>query len=147
MVHLTNVNDMTILVHHDVAVVPVLDLEQEAEHRVGRHRGDEGPPRILERGARLVAVLLLEVVEEVGVGAAAQLVAGLGVRDALDDAAARLGGHHLVGEEVEVEAVLLEDVLEEGDDLEGEDVLPTVVPHLHIGKVDSNPQMYKNKIS
>jgi hypothetical protein len=36
----------------------------------------------------------------------------------------------LVGEEVEVEAVLLEDVLEEGDDLQREDVLATVVTHL-----------------
>ncbi len=37
---------------------------------------------------------------------------------------------YLVGEEVEVQSVLFEHILEEGDDLEGQDILPTVVTHL-----------------
>jgi hypothetical protein len=40
-------HNVSVLVDHDVAVMPVLDLEEEAEHGVRRHRGDEGAPRIL----------------------------------------------------------------------------------------------------
>jgi len=50
---LTNMHNVSVLVDHDVAVVPVLDLEQEAEHGVRRHRGDEGAPRILYRYTRM----------------------------------------------------------------------------------------------
>ncbi len=40
-------HNVSVLVDHDVAVVPVFDLEQEAEHGVRSHRGDKGAPRIL----------------------------------------------------------------------------------------------------
>ena len=45
---LTDVHDVSLLVDHDVAVVPVLDLQQEPDHAVRRHRSREGPPRPLE---------------------------------------------------------------------------------------------------
>ena len=45
---LTNVYEMSLLVDHDVAVVPVLDLEEEADHAVRGHRGDERSPGALE---------------------------------------------------------------------------------------------------
>ena len=43
--------------------------------------------------------------------------------------------HDLVGEEEELEPVVLEDVLEELDDLKREHVLPTVVAHLEDGRL------------
>ena len=39
----TYMNDVPLLVHHDVAVVSVLDLQQEPQHRVGCHRRDKVP--------------------------------------------------------------------------------------------------------
>ena len=41
-------HDVSLLVDHDVAVVPVLDLQQEPDHAVRRHRSREGPPSPLE---------------------------------------------------------------------------------------------------
>ena len=45
---LTDVHYVSLLVDHDVAVVPVLDLQQEPDHAVRRHRSREGSPRPLE---------------------------------------------------------------------------------------------------
>ena len=69
-----DVYDVALLVHHDVPVVSVLDLQQELEDAVGGHTGDEVPPGSLERCRRLVSVLLEEVGVQVGVGLPAQLV-------------------------------------------------------------------------
>ena len=144
-------DDVSLLVDHDVAVVPVLDLEQEPDDRVRGHRGREVPPRLLEGLTGLLPELLLEVLEQVHVDLAADLVAGLGVRYALNHAALerkrhlflkmkghlerliaypRARGHDLVGEEVEVKPGLHEDVLAELDDLEGEHILSAVVSDL-----------------
>lgn len=38
---LTDVDDVALLVQHDVAVVPVLDLQQEQQEAVGGHAADE----------------------------------------------------------------------------------------------------------
>lgn len=38
---LTDVDDVALLVQHDVAVVPVLDLQQEQQEAVGGHASDE----------------------------------------------------------------------------------------------------------
>ena len=37
----TNVDDVAVLVDHDVAIVPVFDLEDVADQGVGRHALDE----------------------------------------------------------------------------------------------------------
>ena len=47
----------------------------------------------------------------------------------------RVGGDHLVGEEVEVEPRLAEDVLAQLDDLERQHVLAAVVAHLEDGRL------------
>ena len=41
-------DDVALLVDHDVAVVAVLDLQEEPDDAVRRHRRREGPPRALE---------------------------------------------------------------------------------------------------
>ena len=84
---LTNVHDVSLLVDHDVPVVPVLDLEEEPDDAVGRHGGDEVATGPLERLRALLPELLLEVEEQVGVGLPPDLVSGLGVRHALNHAA------------------------------------------------------------
>ena len=45
---LTDVHYVSLLVDHDVAVVPVLDLQQEPDDAVRRHRRRERPPSPLE---------------------------------------------------------------------------------------------------
>ena len=131
----TYVNDVPLLVHHDVAVVSVLDLQEESQHAVRCHRCDEVPPGRLELGARLLTVLLDEVAEQIRVRLSAQLVPGLGLRDALNDTAPRFRGNHFVREQVEIEPGLLKDVLEQLDHLQGQDVLPAVVAHLEDKKI------------
>lgn len=42
----TDVDEVPLLVQHDVAVVPVFDLQQEQEEAVGRHAADEVVPRL-----------------------------------------------------------------------------------------------------
>jgi len=68
------VNDMSFFVDHDVAVVPVLNLKQEPDDRIGRHRLDEVLPGRLELLGRFVAVLVLEVGVEALVGLPTDLV-------------------------------------------------------------------------
>lgn len=43
---LTDVDDVSLLVQHDVAIVPVLDLQQEQQEAVGRHASDEVVARL-----------------------------------------------------------------------------------------------------
>lgn len=38
---LTDMDDVALLVQHDVAIVPVLDLQQEQQEAVGSHASDE----------------------------------------------------------------------------------------------------------
>lgn len=41
MARLTNVDDVALLVQHDVAIVSVLDLQQEQQEAVGSHASDK----------------------------------------------------------------------------------------------------------
>ena len=41
-----NVDQVSILINHDVAVVPVLDLQQEPNDAVGCHAADKVAPRL-----------------------------------------------------------------------------------------------------
>ena len=66
-------NDVSLFVDHDVAVVSILDLEQVADHRVGRHRLDEIFSSSLELLSRLIPVLVLEVSVQALVGLATDL--------------------------------------------------------------------------
>ena len=77
-------NNVALLVDHNVSVVSVLDLKQETDDRVCGHRLDEILASSLELLGRLVAVLVLEEGVEALVGLPTDLVAGLGVRNALD---------------------------------------------------------------
>lgn len=83
----TDVYNVSVLVDHDVAVVPILDLQQIADHRVGGHWLDEIAACRLKLLGRLVAVVMQEVVHQIRVGLAAQLIAWRCVRHALNDAA------------------------------------------------------------
>mmetsp|Transcript_27462 Transcript_27462/g.47406 ORF Transcript_27462/g.47406 Transcript_27462/m.47406 type:complete len:345 (+) Transcript_27462:427-1461(+) len=126
-----DVYDVAIFIDEDVAVVAVLDLQDEADHRVGGHGQDEVAPRPLEIDGVLVAILLEKVLVQGALGHLAQHVAALRPRHHLDDAAAWSGGDDAVGEEVEVlQAAGGEDVLEEADELQRQAVLTAVVPHL-----------------
>ena len=70
---ITNVNDVSLLVDHDISVVSVLDLQQVAHHRVSRHRLDEIFASRLESLGRLITVLVLEVGVQALVGLATDL--------------------------------------------------------------------------
>ena len=57
--YVTNMNDVTIFVNHNVAVMSILDLQQETEDTVGRHRGYEIAPRSFETLTTFVTKFLL----------------------------------------------------------------------------------------
>lgn len=54
----TNMDDMTLCVNHNVAVVAIFNLQQITNHRVGSHRFYKITARRLELFASLVAVLM-----------------------------------------------------------------------------------------
>ena len=67
-----------------------------------------------------------------------QLISRPAIRNTLDHTTARSSGHHLIREEVEVQANRLEYVLEQLDQLQTQHVLTTVIAHfedaaLHVG--------------
>ena len=49
---LTNVNDVSMFVHHDVAIVSVFDLQQVTDQRVGSHALDKVGPGLWKRKGR-----------------------------------------------------------------------------------------------
>lgn len=50
----TDVNQVAFAVQHDVAVVPVFDLQQKEEQTVGSHAADEIIPRLVDTRAQAV---------------------------------------------------------------------------------------------
>mmetsp|Transcript_26151 Transcript_26151/g.83517 ORF Transcript_26151/g.83517 Transcript_26151/m.83517 type:complete len:428 (-) Transcript_26151:486-1769(-) len=125
-----DVDDVPLLVHEYVAVVPVLDLEDVAHNRVGRHALHEGPLGLHELRAAH-GVPAVEVVQEAAPGhRALDGVQAQRVGDALDERG--LGGRHedLVGAEPEGEAGLGEDLVELPHQLHGEELLAAVVSGL-----------------
>lgn len=58
-------NDVSVTVNHDVAIVTVLDLEDVTRNRVRRHRLDEVEPGFLERDGVLAPILRDEEVKKV----------------------------------------------------------------------------------
>ena len=59
---LTDVNDVSVLVDHDIAVVSVFDLQQKADHAVCSHAFDEFGACLLEFARRLFAIRLQKVI-------------------------------------------------------------------------------------
>ena len=83
----TNVDDMPVIVNHDVTIVPVLDLQDEAGHRVRRHGPDKVEASLLVC-CRLFATILLYAVQiEVVDVVATHLVSGCRVRHDINDTA------------------------------------------------------------
>ena len=56
---------MPFSVNHDIAVMPVLDLQDVAHHGIGRHRLDEVQAGFLELDCILATVLCNEKVEQI----------------------------------------------------------------------------------
>lgn len=59
-------DDVTLLVQHDVAIVPVLDLQQEQQEAVGSHASDEVVPCLCGEGYGLTLALWLTLGAELG---------------------------------------------------------------------------------
>jgi len=56
-VRLTNVNDVTLPINHDVAIMTILDLENVARYGICSHRLDEIQPSFLIRDRVFSTVL------------------------------------------------------------------------------------------
>ena len=82
----TNVDDVAFAVDQDVPVVSILDLEDVAHHRIGRHGLDEVQASLLELDRVLSAVLGDEEVKKVVDLRSAHLVTRGGVRHDVNDA-------------------------------------------------------------
>lgn len=59
----TYMDDVTVLVDHEVAIVAVFDLQQEHKDAVGSHRSDE----VLAGGAKLLAAFVPKLFLEVSI--------------------------------------------------------------------------------
>lgn len=122
-----DVNDMASIVNHDVAVVSVFELQQEADNTVRGHGLDKVAACGLEADAVFVAVAADEVVIEPVDGFTTQHVARDGVWQHINDAAPRCRGGHTVGEDPDVETNGVEDTTEGSNHLQCEHVLAAVV--------------------
>lgn len=71
---LTYVNNMSLIVDHNVSIVSVLDLQQISDHRVGGHRFDEIVASIEKIGRIFGSVRLEEVIVQRNVRFSAQLI-------------------------------------------------------------------------
>jgi hypothetical protein len=65
MTQLTNMNDMTVSIKHDVAIVSVFDLKNKTSNRISGHRLNEIQARILETNSVLTTELANEEVLKV----------------------------------------------------------------------------------
>lgn len=63
---LTDVDDVALLVQHDVAVVPVLDLQQEQQEAVGGHASDKVVACLCGEGCGLTLALWPSLEAELG---------------------------------------------------------------------------------
>ena len=93
-----NVDNVTLLINHDIAIVSVLDLKEELHHTVGGHGGDEVPPRVLVGGRGLVPVLFKKIRMKISVSFSSQLVTRFCIRDTFDDSTSWLGCHNFIRE-------------------------------------------------
>ena len=125
-----NVQDVAGVVNHDVAVVPVLELQQVADHAVGGHALDKVAPRFLKRNRLLAAKLGQKVVVQPVDGFAAEHVARHGIREHVDDTAAGRGRGDAVREDIAVQPDAVEDAPKDGNHLQRQHVLSAVVSDL-----------------
>lgn len=129
-----NVDEVALVVDEDVAVMPVLYLQDVRDNRVGRLRLYEIVAGLLE----IQVVFRAEFVDEVLVQRLfvdlADSVSGEGVGHAFDDTAdvelfTRAIRDCFVRVQEQIQVVLLKDLLHESDDLQGQAVLPDIVEH------------------
>mmetsp|Transcript_42215 Transcript_42215/g.123609 ORF Transcript_42215/g.123609 Transcript_42215/m.123609 type:complete len:310 (+) Transcript_42215:3-932(+) len=129
-----DVDEGAVGVQQDVAVVPVLDLQQVAYDRVGRERLHKVAPRAVEgRGVRAAVAPLEELGEGVAVGRHRLLkrIERLGVWHHLDEARGGRRGEDAVGAQPQRQLRMAEDALEVEDELHGKLLLQQLVVRLH----------------
>jgi len=102
-----DVDEMALLIDHDIAIMSVLDLQDVADDAVGSETLGEIESCLLELLGRLAAISLQEVLVKVDLVSFAELVATVGVWYALDDSAeesliSRAIADALVGNQIEV---------------------------------------------
>jgi hypothetical protein len=141
------------VIDHYVSVVPVFDLDDVAQQRVGRHRVNEIDPCILETRRVRTAVLAYEEGIQVVDFSSSHLVARRRIRDHINHTGlvepittkrqfkpkfinpkrgthTRSSGRDTVRNHLKVQPKAHEYVLELCDDLQSKLVLPTIVPDL-----------------
>lgn len=71
----TNVDNVTVSIDHNIAVVPVLDLKNIASYRICRHRLNEVQASFLEQNAIFASVLRSEKTNQIVYFCPAHLIA------------------------------------------------------------------------
>src|ERR1700722_11767491 len=112
-----DVQDVALVVDHDIAIMPVLELQQIAHNAVCCHRFDKFRPRLLEAHRVLTSVFRNKVIVKSVHGLSAQEVSGYRIRQDVDYTAAWRGGCDAVRVDVDVETSGVEDASEYGDHL------------------------------
>lgn len=80
----TNVNDVPIFVNHNVAIVPVLDLQQIANDGIGGHGFDEITASQLKFFGCFITIRMQKVFVQSRIGLTAKLISGFCIRNAFD---------------------------------------------------------------
>lgn len=86
-IQLTDVDNVSFAVYHDVSVVPILDLKDVTGNRVGRHGLNKVQPSLLEGNGILSSELTHEEAEEIVDLCAAHLVSRGRVWDDINNTA------------------------------------------------------------
>lgn len=120
------------VIDKNVSVVSIFDLENKTNNTIGGKTLYEIQAGLHKGLARLIAVFLQEVVVQIDLEGLADLVPTIGVRYDFDDSSKQLivtgpVADAFVGCHVEVKVTFLENLLEELDELQGQDILTKVI--------------------
>lgn len=125
-----DVQDVTCVIDHDVAIVSILELQKPRDYRISRHAFDEVVAGLLETDRVFAAVFGDEIVVEAVDGFATEHVARDGIWKDIDDAATGCCCRDTIWVNVDVKPDVVEYATECGDHLQSEDVLSAVISDL-----------------
>lgn len=124
-----DVNDVSVLVEHQIAIVSIFDLNKKHEQTVAGHGHDEIATRALKFGRVGSSVLVQKVLIQIGGRLTSDLIARVRLGHTFDHAAARLRGYHPIRKQKQLETFLFEYVLDKLHDLQRKHVLTHVVAY------------------
>lgn len=130
-----DMDEASLIINKNVTIVPVLDLQDETHDAVCRQTPDEIKSCLLKGFARFVAILLQKVVVEIDLKCLANLVSAVRVWNNFNNSSEELlstcsVADAFVWRNEEIKITLFEDLLEQLDELQGQNVLSKIIIYL-----------------